>query len=470
MAAKSKQEALSQIQGAFREQYRRINDYCAEILRANPGSSVSLKVIRSPDFAQEVQNPELMNYCVFQRLYVCFNACKKSFQHVRPFISLDGCFLKTPQGGQLLTVIGRDPNDQILPIVYAVVEAETKDSWVWFLRHLSDDLGVDKIGKCTFMLDQQKDLLPALEEVIPRVDNRYCVRHLYNNFKKKFLGLELKNQMWKCAKSTHWKDWEKEMKTMRLKSEDAFRHLNSIPPRFWSRSRFSFHSKCDSLVNNMSESFNAVIVEAREKPIVTMLEDIRVYIMTKWAANRARIQVYQGNIMPTILKKLEKRVKHSRDWRPFWSAASKYEVMCGLDKFVVDLAACECSCRRWQMSGLPCPHAISCITFKGLNLESFVDDHYKKDAYLRCYQEVIHPLNVSDLWERSQYDDVMPPPYRKPSHRPVKKKKRGPGDDDNRSQTHLSRRGQTQRCSNCGALGHKKSSCTKPKKKVSFLL
>ncbi|RYR69137.1 hypothetical protein Ahy_A03g015671 [Arachis hypogaea] len=225
MAAKSKQEALSQIQGAFRDQYRRINDYCAEILRANPSSSVSLKVIRSPDFAQEVQNPELMNYCVFQRLYVCFNACKKSFQHCRPFISLDGCFLKTPLGGQLLTAIGRDPNDQILPIAYAVVEAETKDSWVWFLRYLADDLGAEKIGKCTFMSDQQKvninlklfskfvtyaehytnklGLLPALDEVIPGVDNRFCVRHLYNNFRKKFSGLELKNQMWRCAKSTH---------------------------------------------------------------------------------------------------------------------------------------------------------------------------------------------------------------------------------------------------------------------------
>ncbi|XP_072072121.1 uncharacterized protein [Arachis hypogaea] len=466
MATKSKQEALSQIQGAFREQYRRINDYCAEILRANPGSSVSLKVIRSPDFVQEVQNPKLMNYCLFQRLYVCFNACKKSFQHVRPFISLDGCFLKTPQGGQLLTAIGRDPNDQIFPITYAVVEAETKDSWIWFLRHLSDDLGADKIGKCTFMSDQQKDLLPALEEVIPGVDNRYCVRHLYNNFRKKFPGLELKNQMWRCAKSTHWKDWKKETKTLRLKNEDAFRHLNSIPPRFWSRSRFLFYSKCDSLVNNMSESFNSVIVKAREKRIVTMLEDIRVYIMTRWTANRARIQVYQGNIMLTILKKLEKRVKHSRDWRPFWSAASKYEVMCGLDKFVVDLAVCECSCRRWQMSGLPCSHAISCITFKGLDLESFVDDHYKKDAYLRYYQKVIRPLNGPDLWERSQYNDVMPPPYRKPSHRLVKKRKRGPGDDDNRSQIHLSRRGQTQKCSNCGALGHKKSGCTKSKKKT----
>ncbi|KAL4314893.1 hypothetical protein AHAS_Ahas15G0130600 [Arachis hypogaea] len=60
----------------------------------------------------------------------------------------------------------------------------------------------------------------------------------------------------------------------------------------------------------------------------------------------------------------------------------------------------------------------------------------------------------------------MPPPYRRPSHRPVKKRKRRPGNEDNRSQTHLSCRGQIQRCSNCDALGHKKSGCTKLKKKV----
>ncbi|RYR28097.1 hypothetical protein Ahy_B01g052205 [Arachis hypogaea] len=125
---KTKQEALSQIQGAFREQYKRINYYCGELLRTNPIPSVYLKVIRSPYFTQERQNPNLMNYCVFQRLYVYFDACKKSFQHCKPFIRLDRCFLKTPQGGQLLTAIGRDPNEQILPIAYAVVEGETKDS------------------------------------------------------------------------------------------------------------------------------------------------------------------------------------------------------------------------------------------------------------------------------------------------------------------------------------------------------
>ncbi|MED6215740.1 hypothetical protein PIB30_000745 [Stylosanthes scabra] len=45
-------------------------------------------------------------------------------------------------------------NDQLLPFAYAMVEAETKDSWSWFFSLLKDDLGHDKIMKCTFMSDQ----------------------------------------------------------------------------------------------------------------------------------------------------------------------------------------------------------------------------------------------------------------------------------------------------------------------------
>ncbi|MED6112241.1 hypothetical protein PIB30_059901 [Stylosanthes scabra] len=56
----------------------------------------------------------------------------------------------------------------------------------------------------------------------------------------------------------------------------------------------------------------------------------------------------------------------------------------------------------------------------------------------------------------------MPPPYRTPAHRPTKKRRRGPADEDERSQNHLSRVGQIQRCSNCGAAGHKRRGCTKP--------
>ena len=76
-----------------------------------------------------------------------------------PIIGLNGCFLKGYYGGQILAAIGRDPNDQMMPIAFAVVEGETKDSWSWFLELLISDLGGTRICKTyTFISDQQKVL------------------------------------------------------------------------------------------------------------------------------------------------------------------------------------------------------------------------------------------------------------------------------------------------------------------------
>jgi len=55
-------------------------------------------------------------------------ACKDKFISCIPIIGLDGAFLKEKYWGELLTTIGRDVNDQILLIAYAVVEVENMDS------------------------------------------------------------------------------------------------------------------------------------------------------------------------------------------------------------------------------------------------------------------------------------------------------------------------------------------------------
>ena len=65
----------------------------------------------------------------FERLYVCLEGCKKGFMaRCRPIIGLNACYLKTKSGGQLITAIARDPNEEYFPLAYTVVEAETKDS------------------------------------------------------------------------------------------------------------------------------------------------------------------------------------------------------------------------------------------------------------------------------------------------------------------------------------------------------
>lgn len=44
---------------------------------------------------------------------------------------------------------------------------------------------------------------------------------------------------------------------------------------------FKVHNSCDSIENGFSESFNSVILDAQKKPIISMLEDIRIYVMQR---------------------------------------------------------------------------------------------------------------------------------------------------------------------------------------------
>jgi len=74
----------------------------------------------------------------------------------RPLIGLDRCFLKGRYGGHLLSVVGKDGNNQMIPIAFAVVEAETKESWDWFMELLLSDLNGIEFKRWSFISDQQK--------------------------------------------------------------------------------------------------------------------------------------------------------------------------------------------------------------------------------------------------------------------------------------------------------------------------
>ena len=89
------------IQGSHIDQYRKLWDYCAELKKQNPSSSVVLKVELN-----ENQQP------VFQRIYICLHAWKEGFKAgCRPLIGLDGCHVKGPYPEQILSVVGIDANN-----------------------------------------------------------------------------------------------------------------------------------------------------------------------------------------------------------------------------------------------------------------------------------------------------------------------------------------------------------------------
>ncbi|XP_052726016.1 uncharacterized protein LOC128194445 [Vigna angularis] len=387
------------IDGYFKQQYQRLYDYAQELLRSNPGSIVKLSVERNEDKA------------IFKRIYVCFKACKDNFVSCKPIIHLDGYFLKGKYGGELLTAVGRDGNDQMVPLAYVVVEVENKETWTWFLEWLIDDLGGGGLcSRCTFVSDQQKGLLPAIQQLLPGVDQRFCVRHIYANFRKKFSGINLRQLLWKAAATTHPQAWESVMRQIKEVNEEAFKHLIAIPPRFWSRSRFSGRPTCDTLVNNISEAFNSVILDARGKPIITMMEEIRSYMMKRWASNR---------------EKINKR---------------------------------DCSCRKWTVTGIPCCHALTAMWFLNINPEDYIPNWFRTSTYEETYIPLIFPVNGLELWKRTSYADVLPPPNRVLPGRP-RKKRRLESWEQKRDDTQLGQTGIPKRCGIYRQLGHRRTNC-----------
>ena len=147
---RAKCRALSLIDGRLSDHYAKVWDYGMELQRSNPRSTIKITVEESPD----------QTTSIFQRMYICFRGIKEGWKvGCRRVIGLDGSFLKGQCKGELLTAIGRDANNHVYPIAWAVVGIESKENWQWFLSWLSMDLELDGINDLFVISDQHKVLL-----------------------------------------------------------------------------------------------------------------------------------------------------------------------------------------------------------------------------------------------------------------------------------------------------------------------
>ena len=63
-----------------------------------------------------------------------------------------------------------------------MLEAESEESWVWFLQQLRNIIGTP--SGLVIHTDACKGLETAVEIVFPGVEHRECIRHLAQNLKR----------------------------------------------------------------------------------------------------------------------------------------------------------------------------------------------------------------------------------------------------------------------------------------------
>jgi SWIM zinc finger len=296
-------------------------------------------------------------------------------------------------------------------------------------------------------------LVPALDDIFPGAEQRFCVRHLYENFKGSYKGKGLKDILWGAARASY----EYWMNEMNNKDVEAYKWLKAKPAHQWSRSHFSSRVKCDMLLNNCCECFNKMILDSREKPILSMLESIRCKLMNRIYTKQIAMQKYSGDICPKIQKKLEKIKDLSSKCWPEPSSFKKFQVKCITDQFCIDMEAQTCSCRRWQLSGVPCSHAVSVMFFNKENPETYVDDCYHLATYSRIYEFSINPVNGHKMWPKSSIM-CLPPLVKNQPGRPKKKRKKSTSEDNQNSQK-MRKTGGKSTCSRCKQEGHNARTC-----------
>ncbi|XP_075675114.1 uncharacterized protein LOC142644369 [Castanea sativa] len=153
-----------------------------------------------------------------------------------------------------------------------------------------------------FLIGYSSGLVETFKDLMPNAEHRFCVRHLHANFKKDFPRKVLKDAMWSAARAA-------------------------------TKNSFDFHM--DELKKLDVKAYEWLM---KDKPMLTMIEIIRVMLMQRLQTKRDHMRRYEGRVCSRIYKKLERIKSEVGNCISRWNGESKYEVeyIYG-GRYVVDL-------------------------------------------------------------------------------------------------------------------------------------
>ncbi|XP_021991714.1 uncharacterized protein LOC110888497 [Helianthus annuus] len=360
-AWRGKNHVLELLQGTTRDSFAELPIYRYNLKLANPGSITHILVDEQSRF---------------EMVFIALGAAIRSFIfNPRPVVIIDAAHLKGEFKGTLFLAVAMDGNNQILPIAYGIGKSEDGECWAWFLSKLRECVG--EIADMAIISDRANSI-HAL--------------------------------WWKTCKSYRMSDFNESFNALCLAVPRIRQVLTNIGFGRWARAHCP-GNRYHYMTSNSAESINSLSRFSRKMPITQLIEFFRESVQ-KWFYDR-RLQGMQESHSLTqwAQKKILKKIEGSRTWTVAGIKADSFLVEDGGKKGLVDFLNRSCSCRVWQVSGLPCGHVIAVSRFLGeTDCSHYAFSCYSNEVYKKTYEESINPLPHRSEWVIPEgIGSVLPP-------------------------------------------------------------
>ncbi|KAL5764821.1 hypothetical protein ACOSQ2_017415 [Xanthoceras sorbifolium] len=209
----------------------------------------------------------------------------------------------------------------------------------------------------------------------------------------------------------------------------------------------------------MTESFNSMLREHRAKTYLCLLEHIRRIVMKRFQERKEQCARWNCELSPIVNAKIIKVSIKSRLLKMLSAGNGEYELLGETRAYAAKLNLHSCECGVWQVSGVPCSHALAGIShymqFSTLNdvVADFVHPSLTKTTFLRTYESMIHPVPDLCMWPIISTTPVIPPPIKTLPGKPRVAKRREA--DERPKGTRVT----SVVCRKCGLVGHNKRTC-----------
>ena len=142
----------------------------------------------------------------------------------------------------------------------------------------------------------------------------------------------------------------------------------------------------------------------------------------------------------------------ARDSEVLYASNGEFEANHKLITYTVNINNITCSCKKWDMTSIPCVHGVASIVTHNGVISDYVHECYSINTWRRVYNHMIYPIPDKSLWVKTPYDELMPPPLRRAPGRP--KKSRNKALDELTNSHQVKRFHQSLRYKNCGEIDH----------------